>query len=79
MYKTNPTEEIRRDKSRDFSARGITYILEGLSSKEMNGSMYNGGGLGLKGSTAYRRSSAGFEEVSRFKESSRRSKRLQSV
>ena len=35
------------------------------SGKEENGSMYNGGGLGLKGSAACRRSLAGFEEVSR--------------
>ena len=62
----NLTEEIQRDKSRDSSARGITYILEEQSSKEENGSMYNGGGLGLKGSAACRRSSVGFEGVSRF-------------
>ena len=51
-HKMNLTEEIQRDKSRDSSARGITYILEEQSGKEENGSMYNGGGLGLKGSTA---------------------------
>ena len=50
----NLTEEIQRNKSRDSSARGITYmyILVEQSSKEENGSMYNGGGLGLKGSAA---------------------------
>ena len=85
-YKMNLTEEIQRDKSRDSSARGITYILEEQSSKEENGSMYNGGGLGLKGSTACRRSPAGFEGVLRFrrvfkvfKESSKHSKSLQSI
>ena len=72
----NLAEEIQRDKSRDSSASGITYILEEQSSREMNGSMYNGGGLGLKGSGACRRSTAGFEEVSRFEESSKCSKRL---
>ena len=51
-YKTNLTEEIQRDKSRDSSARGIAYILEEQSSKKENGSMYNSGGLGLKGSAA---------------------------
>ena len=45
-------EKIQRDKSRDSSARGITYILEEQSSKEENEGMYNGGGLGLKGSGA---------------------------
>ena len=51
-YKTNLAEEIQRDKSRDSSASGITctYILEEQSGREMNGSMYNGEGLGLKGS-----------------------------
>ena len=71
-YKMNLTEEIQRDKSRDSSARGITYILEEQSSKEVNGSMYNGRGLGLKGSGACRRSLAGFKA---FKEASKRSKR----
>ena len=51
-YKTNLAEEIQRDKSRDSSARGNTYILEEQSSKEENEGMYNGGGLGLKGSGA---------------------------
>ena len=51
-YKTNLAEEIQRDKSRDSSASGITYILKEQSGREMNGSMYNGEGLGLKGSTA---------------------------
>ena len=48
----NLTEKIQRDKSRDSSARGITYILVEQSGKEENGSMYNGRGLGLKGSAA---------------------------
>ena len=80
-YKTNLTKEIQRDKSRDSSARGITYILEEQSGKEVNGSMYNGGGLGLKGSSACRRSSAGSEGILRlrrvfeaFEETSRGSK-----
>ena len=64
-YKTNLTEEIQRDKSRDSSARGTTYILVEQSGKEENGSIYNGGGLGLKGSAACQRSLAGFEEVLR--------------
>ena len=72
----NLTEEIQRDKSRDSSARGTTYILEEQSSKEMNGSMYNGGGLGLKGSGVCRRSTAGFKEISRFEESSKHLKGL---
>ena len=71
-YKTNLTEEIQRDKSRDFSARGITYILEEQSGKEENGSIYNGKGLGLKGSAACRWSLAGFKEVSRASKSLRR-------
>ena len=75
-YKMNLAEEIQRDKSRDSSASGITYILEEQSGREMNGSMYTGEGLGLKGSVACRRSTAGFEEVLRFKESSKHSKRL---
>ena len=54
-------------------------MLEEQSGKEVNGSMYNGGGLGLKGSSACRRSTAGFEEVSRFEESSKCSKGLQSI
>ena len=37
--------------------------------------MYNGEGLGLKGSVACRRSTAGFEEISRFEESSKRHQR----
>ena len=48
----NLTEEIQRDKSRDSSARGNTYILEEQSGKEENEGMYNGGGLGFKGSAA---------------------------
>ena len=71
----NLTEEIQRDKSRDSSARGITYILVEQSGKEENGSMYNGGGLGLKGSAACRRSLAGFEEVSRALKSLQRVRR----
>ena len=51
-YKMNLAEEIQRDKSRDSSARGTTYILVEQSSREENGSMYNGRGLGLKGSAA---------------------------
>ena len=62
-YKTNLTEEIQRDKSRDSSARGITYILVEQSSKEENGSMYNGGGLGFKGSAACRRLQRGIEPL----------------
>ena len=73
-YKTNLAEEIQRDKSRDSSARGTTYILVEQSGREENGSMYNGRGLGLKGSAACRRSSAGFEGVLRFEESSKRLK-----
>ena len=60
------------------------YILEEQSGKEMNGSMYNGGGLGLKGSVACRRSSAGFKGVLRsrrvfevFEGALKRSKRHQ--
>ena len=89
----NLTEEIQRDKSRDSSARGITYILVEQSSKEENGSRYNGRGLGLKGSAACQRSPVGSEEVSRapkglqrvrrhiegFKETLRGSKRHQGV
>ena len=45
------------------------------SGKEENGSMYNGGGLGLKGSAACRRSPAGFEEVSRALKSLRKVQR----
>ena len=71
----NLAEKIQRDKSRDSSARGTTYILVEQSGREENGSMYNGRGLGLKGSAVYRRSSAGFEGVSRFEEASKRSKR----
>ena len=75
----NLAEEIQRDKSRDSSASGNTYILEEQSGREMNGSMYNGEGLGRKGSAVCRRSSVGFEGISRFEESSKRSKRLRSV
>ena len=45
------------------------------SSKEENESVYNGGGLGLKGSAACARSLAGFEEVSRAPKSLRRVQR----
>ena len=65
----NLTEEIQRDKSRDSSARGTTYLLVEQSGKEENGSIYNGRGLGLKGSAVCRRSLAGFEEVLRASKS----------
>ena len=71
----NLTEEIQRDKSRDSSAKGITYILVEQSSKEENGSMYNGRGLGLKGSAACRRSPAGSEESSKGSKTYRRIQR----
>ena len=66
-YKTNLAEEIQRDKSRDSSARGNTYILEEQSSKEENEGMYNGRGLGFKGSAVCQRSLAGFDEVLRLR------------
>ena len=69
------TEEIQGDKSRDSSARGTTYILVEQSGKEENGSIYNGRGLGLKGSAACPRSLAGFEEVSRASKSLQRVRR----
>ena len=52
-------------------------ILKEQSGREMNGTMYNGGGLSRKGTGAGQKSSAGFKEVSRFEESSKRSKRHQ--
>ena len=64
-YKTNLTEEIQRDKSKDSSARGTTYILLGQSGKEENVSMYNGRGLGWKGTGVGRKSLVGFKGLQR--------------
>ena len=48
----NLAEEIQRDKSEDSSARDTTYILLEQCSKEKDVSVYNGRGLGQKGSAA---------------------------
>ena len=61
----NLAEEIQRDKSEDHSARGATYILLEQSGKEENESIYNGGGLGQKGTGAGQRSLTGFEGLQR--------------
>ena len=69
MFENAPrflAEEIQRDKSRDSSARGNTYVIEEQCGKEKNEGMYNGGGLGLKGSGVGRRSTVGFKEVLRL-------------
>ena len=62
MYKTNLTEEIQRDMSENSSAGSTTHILEENRVEERRmGMLYNGGGLGQKGSATGQRSLVGFE------------------